>query len=41
MTNGSGGLPGENLHANRPANLPSIAAVTSYVTMKTLPSPTT
>jgi Lrp/AsnC family leucine-responsive transcriptional regulator len=31
----------ENFHANRLASLPSVAAVTSYVTMKTLPSPTT
>jgi len=31
----------ENFHANRLANLPSVAAVTSYVTMKTLPFPTT
>jgi Lrp/AsnC family transcriptional regulator, leucine-responsive regulatory protein len=27
----------ENFHANRLANLPSVAAVTSYMTMKTLP----
>ena len=26
----------EDFHANRLANLPSVAAVTSYVTMKTL-----
>jgi Lrp/AsnC family leucine-responsive transcriptional regulator len=31
----------ENFHANRLANLPSVAAVTSYVTMKTLPTATT
>ena len=31
----------ENFHANRLANLPSVAAVTSYVTVKTLPSATT
>jgi Lrp/AsnC family transcriptional regulator, leucine-responsive regulatory protein len=31
----------ENFHANQLANLPSIAAVTSYVTMKTLPRVTT
>jgi Lrp/AsnC family leucine-responsive transcriptional regulator len=31
----------EHFHADQLANLPSIAAVTSYVTMKTLPSPTT
>ena len=30
----------ENFHANQLANLPSVAAVTSYVTMKTLPSAT-
>jgi len=31
----------ENFHANRLANLPSVAAVTSYVTMKPLPPATT
>jgi DNA-binding Lrp family transcriptional regulator len=31
----------ENFHANRLASLPSVAAVTSYVTMKTLSSPPT
>jgi Lrp/AsnC family transcriptional regulator, leucine-responsive regulatory protein len=31
----------ENFHANRLANLPAVAAVTSYVTMKTLPCATT
>jgi Lrp/AsnC family leucine-responsive transcriptional regulator len=31
----------ENFHANRLASLPSVAAVTSYVTMKTFPSATT
>ena len=31
----------ENFHANQLANLPSIAAVTSYVTMKTLSRATT
>src|SRR5664279_3122520 len=31
----------ESFHANRLANLPSVAAVTSYVTMKTLPGATT
>jgi Lrp/AsnC family leucine-responsive transcriptional regulator len=30
----------ENFHANQLANLPSVGAVTSYVTMKTLPSAT-
>jgi len=30
----------ENFHANQLANLPSVAAVTSYVTLKTLPSAT-
>jgi hypothetical protein len=30
----------ENFHAIRLANLPSVAAVTSYVTMKTLPAAT-
>lgn len=30
----------ENFHANQLANLPSVAAVTSYVTMKTLTSTT-
>jgi Lrp/AsnC family leucine-responsive transcriptional regulator len=31
----------EDFHANRLANLPSVAAVTSYMTMKTLPSTAT
>ena len=31
----------EHFHAHRLASLPSVAAVTSYVTMKTLPSAST
>ncbi|MEV4512660.1 Lrp/AsnC family transcriptional regulator [Dactylosporangium sp. NPDC049525] len=31
----------EHFHANRLANLPGVAAVSSYVTMKTLPADTT
>jgi Lrp/AsnC family leucine-responsive transcriptional regulator len=31
----------ENFHANQLVNLPSVAAVTRYVTMKTLPPGTT
>lgn len=30
----------ENFHANRLANLPGVAAVNSYVTMKTIPGAT-
>jgi hypothetical protein len=30
----------ESFHANRLASLPGVAAVTSYVTMKTLPADT-
>jgi Lrp/AsnC family leucine-responsive transcriptional regulator len=30
----------EDFHANRLANLPAVATVTSYITMKTLPADT-